>query len=170
MASLETTVRAATAGDASAVAAILEYYVTETVVSFRQAAPVSAEWERLIRSNADRGLPFLVAEVGGEVVGYAYASAWKSYAAYRHTVENSVYVAEGLTGKGIGGTLLRALIEACRNGGFEQMIAVISRSGDVGGASVAIHRLLGFEDVGTLRKVGAKHGLRIDTHIMQLEL
>ena len=170
MTDADVTLRPAAVADAAALADVLAHYVRETVISFRESPPSVEDWSALIRSNQEERLPCLVAELAGEVVGYAYASPWKTYAGYEHTVENSVYIADGFAGKGIGGRLLAALIEACRERGFEQMIAVISRIEDVGDASIQVHRRFGFVDVGTLRRVGTKHGLRIDTHIMQLEL
>lgn len=164
------TIRPAVVADAPAVAAIFAPYVAETVISFRESAPTVGDWERSIAAAMVEGMPFLVAAGSGRVLGYAHAAAWKPYDGYRYTVEDSVYVDRDLLGRGIGRALLAALIEACRDAGFEQMIAVISHTADVGAASIGLHRRLGFVDIGTLRKVGTKHGVRIDTHVMQLSL
>ncbi|HSF85354.1 MAG TPA: GNAT family N-acetyltransferase [Acidimicrobiia bacterium] len=164
------TLRPAMIEDAASIAAIFGHYVTHTVISFQETAPSTADWAQRIDTAAAEAMPFLVAETTGGVVGYAYASPWKTYAGYRHTIEDSVYVDHAHVGRGVGRALLEALIRECRSAGYEQMIAVISLTPNVGTASIELHRRLGFGDVGTLRKVGSKHGHRIDTHVMQLEL
>lgn len=165
------TVRAATADDLAAVAGVYAYYVTETVLTFDEVPPTAAEWERRLDDCTARGLPFLVAEVAGEVVGYAYASPWKAKTAYRHTVENTVYLSRGHTGQGLGGLLLRELLASAAAGGFRRMIAVISDTGAAGGgASVALHRRHGFTPAGRLTAVGHKHGRWIDTVLLQRPL
>jgi phosphinothricin acetyltransferase len=113
-------------------------------------------------------LPYLVAELDGRLAGYAYASAYRPRSAYRHTIEDSVYVAEGSGRSGIGFALLTALIERCERGPWRQMIAVIGNSGNAG--SIALHARLGFEHVGVLRDVGFKHGRWVDTVLMQRAL
>ena len=114
------------------------------------------------------GYPYLVAVRDGEVLGYAYASAYRPRRAYRFTVEDSVYVRDGLVGGGIGSALLAALIARCEAGPWRQMIAVIGNSGNA--ASIALHRRFGFSDVGVLRSVGFKHGQWVDTVLMQRSL
>ncbi|MYZ37858.1 MULTISPECIES: GNAT family N-acetyltransferase, partial [unclassified Streptomyces] len=117
---------------------------------------------------AGRGLPFLVAEVAGEVAGYAYAAPWRTKPAYRHTVEDTIYLAPGRTGRGLGGALLGALLTGCAEAGIRQVIAVLVDTGD--DASAALHRRFGFIDAGRLTGVGNKHGRRLDTVLMQREL
>ena len=114
------------------------------------------------------GLPYLAAEFGDTLVGYAYATAYRPRPAYRFTLEDSVYVAHGLDGRGIGRALLRALIERCERGPWRQMLAVIGNSDNAG--SIALHRRLGFQPIGTLRSVGFKHGRWVDTVLMQRAL
>jgi phosphinothricin acetyltransferase len=114
------------------------------------------------------GLPYLVAELEGAVVGYSYATAYRARSAYRHTIEDSVYIADGFNGRGIGLALLSALIARCEAGPWRQMIAVIGNSGNAG--SIALHARLGFEHVGVLRNVGFKHGRWVDTVLMQRPL
>lgn len=114
------------------------------------------------------GLPYLVAEGDGEVVGYSYAGTFRPRSGYRYTIEDSVYVAEGLRGNGIGGALLRALISRCENGPWRQMIACIGDSANE--ASVALHRRLGFQLVGSLGSVGWKLGRWVDIVFMQRPL
>jgi L-amino acid N-acyltransferase YncA len=114
------------------------------------------------------GLPYLVAEIEGSVVGYSYATAYRPRAAYRHTIEDSVYVADEAQGRGVGTRLLAALITRCANGPWRQMLAIIGNSGNLG--SIALHQRQGFRTVGTLRSVGFKLGQWVDTVLMQREL
>lgn len=122
---------------------------------------------RKIAEIAARCWPFLVAERGGAVVGYCYATQFRDRAAYARTCENSIYLADAARGVGVGAILLRALIKAGQACGFEQMIAVIG-----GGepASVALHTSCGFVQVGLLRNVGFKFGRTLDTVYMQCDL
>jgi L-amino acid N-acyltransferase YncA len=161
-------VRAAGEDDMDDVAAIYAHYVTATVVTFEEVAPPAADWRRRLGDVTGRGLPFLVAEAEGKVVGYAYAGPWRPRPAYRYSVEDSVYLTPGWTGKGLGSALLGALLDECRTAGARQVIAVIADDG--GGASVALHRAFGFADAGRLRRVGLKHGRWLDTILMQLDL
>lgn len=125
----------------------------------------------MLRRRAEvlsRKLPYLVAELGGQVVGYGYATLYRPRPAYRFTVENSVYMADGMGGKGIGSALLAAVIGHCEQGGWRQMVAVIGNSENI--ASQKLHERLGFRQVGVLRSVGFKQGRWVDTVLMQREL
>jgi L-amino acid N-acyltransferase YncA len=102
------------------------------------------------------------------VVGFAYAAPWRPKSAYRYTVENTVYLAPGVTGRGIGAALLTALIDHAAAAGCHQMIAVIADTGSP--ASARLHRRLGFTDAGRLHAVGFKLGRWIDTRLMQRDL
>jgi L-amino acid N-acyltransferase YncA len=106
--------------------------------------------------------------VDGHVVGYAYASPWRPKPAYRHTVEDSVYVAPGWSGRGVGSALLGSLLDACARAGVRQVVAVIADTGS--DASAALHRRFGFARVGRLTAVGHKHGRWVDTVLMQRSL
>jgi phosphinothricin acetyltransferase len=114
------------------------------------------------------GLPYLVAEANREVLGYCYAGAYHARAAYRFTIEDSVYVANGVAGRGVGTSLLRELLARCEAGPWRQMIAIVGDSGNAG--SIALHRRFGFTPVGTLRSVGFKFGRWIDAPILQRAL
>jgi phosphinothricin acetyltransferase len=116
----------------------------------------------------ERGLPYIVAELDGAVVGYSYASAFRPRPAYRFAVENSVYVDESLHGRGIGRALLDALIARCAAGPWRQMIAVIGDSANA--ASIGLHTRAGFRHVGTLRQVGYKLERWADVVLMQREI
>ena len=115
-----------------------------------------------------RGLPYLVAESGNGVIGYAYATLYRTRVAYRFTLEDSVYVHYNHTGRGIGEALLAELIKACRVWGGRQLVAVIGDSENT--ASVRVHEKLGFQHAGVLRGVGFKFDRWIDTMFMQLPL
>ena len=161
-------VRAAADGDMAAVQAIYAYHVLQGLATFEEIPP-SVE-ELLIRRAVvlARGLPYLVAERGGEVVGYCYATAYRARPAYRFTLEDSVYVGEALGGQGIGTALLAELVRRCEAGHWRQMVAVIGDSANA--ASIALHRRIGFRRVGTLRAVGFKLGRWVDTVLMQRPL
>jgi phosphinothricin acetyltransferase len=117
----------------------------------------------------DGGFPYLAAEIDGALAGYAYVALYRERPAYRLTVENSVYVAADMQGRGIGHALLAALIEAAAARGFRQMIAVIGDSTRQA-ASIGLHEALGFRHVGILQDVGFKHGRWLDSVLMQRAL
>ena len=161
-------VRPATPGDLDQVTAIFAHYVANSVATFEEVPPHSAEWQCKLADLADRNLPFLVGETNGVVRGFAYASPWRPKPAYRYTVEDTVYLAPGHTGRGIGSLLLGTLLTGCAQAGALQVIAVIADTGS--DASAALHRRFGFSEVGRLTAVGRKHGRWIDTILMQRKL
>ncbi|SAK67531.1 GCN5-related N-acetyltransferase [Caballeronia pedi] len=161
-------VRAAAPGDFDAIARIYAHYVEHALATFEEIAPSVDEIRARHAAITSLKLPYLVAELDGQLAGYAYASTYRPRSAYRHTIEDSVYVADGFSGRGIGLALLTALIERCERGPWRQMIAVIGNSGNAG--SIALHARLGFEHVGVLRDVGLKHGRWVDTVLMQRAL
>src|SRR5690349_19660675 len=120
-------IRPATAADIPVITAIYSESVINGTATFETEAPNASEVERRWRSIS-AAYPFFVAQVEGTVLGYAYVAAYRTRAAYRHTVEDSIYLASDARGKGIGGTLLRVLIEESEKMGFRQMIAVIGDS------------------------------------------
>jgi phosphinothricin acetyltransferase len=158
----------AVAADLEAVAGIFTHYVTSSVVTFEKTPPTVADWRQRLDDLSRQGLPFLVAKIGDEVVGYAYASPWRPKPAYRHTVEDSVYLAPGWTGRGLGRALLESLLRECEQAGARQVVAVIADTGS--DASAALHHRLGFTHVGRLTSVGRKHGRWVDTVLMQRSL
>jgi len=161
-------VRPAVPGDGGPIAEIFDHFVLNTNVTFETAPRPPSDWSARIKSAEASSHPFIVAATDGRVVGYAYADVWRSTAAYRFTVENTVYVHPDFTGHGLGRLLLTKLIARCTEAGFRRMIAVIA---DVGNpASVGLHESLGFVEVGTLTGVGFKHDQWIDTILMQHEL
>ncbi|MFI9588317.1 GNAT family N-acetyltransferase [Streptomyces sp. NPDC052236] len=167
----EAIIRPAVPADLKAVAEIFTHYVTHTVATFEETPPTVAAWHQRLDHLTGRGLPFLVAELSGEVAGYAYAGPWRDRPAYRHTVEDTIYVAPDRTGRGLGAALLGALLAESTRAGLHQMIAVITDTGSAGSTgSAALHRRFGFADAGLLTGVGYKHGRWIDTRLMQRAL
>jgi L-amino acid N-acyltransferase YncA len=165
-------VRAAVAADAEQVAAIFAHYVATSVATFEEVAPTAADWRRRLDDLAVLSLPFLVAEADGDgdgaICGFAYASPWRPKPAYRYTVEDTVYLSPRCGGRGIGTALLSGLLAGCAAAGARQVIAVIADTGS--DASAALHRRLGFAEVGKLSKVGFKFGRWVDTVLMQKDL
>ena len=159
-------IRTATPADLPAITAIYDEAVRTGTATFELDPPGLAEMTRRFEALTSKGFPYLVADTGGAIAGYAYAGPFRPRAAYRFTVENSVYVATAWQRKGVGRALLNALIAACEAQGFRQMIAVISRSD----ASIGLHSAAGFEMIGTHRGVGRKHGQWLDTVDMQKAL
>ena len=164
----QSAVRAAVPADAERVAAIFAHYVTSSVATFEEVAPTADQWRQRLADRTARNLPFVVAEADGSVCGYAYASPWRPKPAYRYTVEDSVFLAPGRTGRGIGSALLGTLLAGCAAAGARQVIAVIADTGS--DASAALHRRFGFTQAGLLSGVGRKHGRWIDTLLMQKDL
>ncbi|MFB3819463.1 MAG: N-acetyltransferase family protein, partial [Candidatus Methylomirabilales bacterium] len=151
-----------------AVQAIYAHHVLQGTASFEEEPPDLDEMRRRRAEVIGRGLPYLVAEVEGDVVGYCYASPYRSRSAYRFTLEDSVYVDHRYGGRGLGRALLSTLIPRCATGEWRQMVAVIGDSANA--ASIALHARLGFHHVGTLRAVGYKFGRWLDTVLMQRAL
>ncbi len=161
-------VRDAAAADMPAIQAIYAHHVLHGLATFEEVPPSVDDMVARRAAVLNAGLPYLAAWIDERVVGYAYATAYRPRPAYRHTIEDSVYVAQGSSGRGIGSALLRALIERCERGPWRQMLAVIGNSGNTG--SIALHRSLGFEPIGTLHAVGFKLGRWVDTVLMQRAL
>jgi phosphinothricin acetyltransferase len=155
--------------DVAAIAAIYAQHVATGTASFELAPPALDEMARRYAQLVASGYPYFVAHDANErVVGYAYASAYRPRPAYRHTVQDSVYVAADAARRGVGGRLLAALIDACAARGDRQMIAIIGGSDNE--ASIALHARLGFVVAGRLVAVGWKHGRWIDSVMMQRPL
>ena len=160
-------VRPARANDAAAIAAIYAHHVAHGTASFDTDPRSDAETAAKIDECANRGWPFLVAELDGRVIGYAYATQFRDRPAYRTTCENSIYLDPAHLGRGVGTLLLDALVEAATAAGFRQMIAVI---GGAEPASAALHARAGFVETGRMRSVGRKQGRWLDTLYMQRSL
>ena len=162
------TIRDAAPADIPAIHAIYAHHVLHGLASFEETPPPVEEIGARFEAVVSAGKPYIVAEIDGRVAGYGYASAYRTRSAYRYTLENSIYVADGMRGKGVGSALLTALVERCRRGPWRQMLAIIGDSGNA--ASIGVHRKAGFRQVGVLERVGYKHGRWVDSVLMQLEL
>jgi L-amino acid N-acyltransferase YncA len=160
--------RDATEADLPAIQAIYAHHVLHGVASFEETPPSVDDLRGRRESVLSHGLPYMVAEVEGRIAGYCYATPYRPRAAYRHTIEDSIYMDDAFRGRGIGRLLLEALIARCETGPWRQMVAVIADGGS--GGSLSLHRRLGFEMVGTLKSVGFKHGRWLDTTLMQRTL
>ena len=163
-----TLIRPSTEADVPAMTAIYAKAVLTGSASFEIDAPDAAEIARRRADVLAKGLPWLVAEGGGSVLGYAYASPFRPRLAYRYTLEDSIYVDEAARGRGIGRLLLAELVARCEAAGARQMIAAIGDSGNR--ASVALHEAAGFSAVGTYRDVGRKFERWLDVVLMQRTL
>ncbi|MEU7743399.1 N-acetyltransferase family protein [Nonomuraea sp. NPDC049158] len=155
--------------DLPAVAEIYAHYVMDSVATFDETPLDIEAWRLKASAIAEAGLPFLVAkEEDGRVLGFAYCGRYRPKPAYRHTVEDTIYLSPGATGRGLGRLLLGELIARTAETGVRQMIAVIADGGDP--ASLKLHAAFGFAEAGRLKSVGFKHGRWIDTILYQLEL
>jgi L-amino acid N-acyltransferase YncA len=161
-------VRTASHTDISAIQSIYAHHVLNGLASFEEEAPSVREMERR-RSVAEKlGLPFLVAEDKNSIVGFAYAAPFRSRAAYRFTLEDSVYIAENGRRKGYGKLLLSAVLEQCTGLGYRQIVAVIGDSANT--ASIRLHEQAGFHHAGTVKAAGWKFGRWVDSVTMQRAL
>lgn len=156
--------RAAADTDIPAITRIYAHHVRTGFGSFEEIPPDAAEMTRRLHDVVTRGLPWLVAHRDGGVIGYAYAAPFRGRSAYRFTVEDSIYVADGEGGRGVGSALLAALVERCTALGYRQMVAVIGDSRNVG--SIGVHAGRGFRVAGVLPAVGFKHGRWVDSVMM----
>lgn len=161
-------VRAATADDAEALAAIYGDAVLHGLGTFEEIPPPAEEMARRLAAVRDKGMPYVVAELDGQVIGYAYASPFRPRTGYRYTAETSIYVAPSAKGRGLGSTLLAPVIAECERLGLRQLMAVVGGSENL--ASIALHRAFGFEVRGVMTNVGFKFGRWVDIVMMQRSL
>ena len=161
-------IRPAAPADIAAITRIYAAAVNHGTATFEIDPPDQAEMARRHAALAAGGYPYLVAERGGLIAGYAYAGTYRARPAYRWSVEDSIYIAPEFYRQGIGSALLARLIAEAEQRGFRQMIAVIGDSAQV--PSIAVHAKAGFAHIGTLRSVGFKHGRWLDTVLMQRPL
>jgi len=160
--------RPAVERDAAALQSIYAHHVLHGLASFEEAPPDTGEMRARLADVRSRHLPYFVAEDGGEVVGFGYAAPYRLRSAYRYALEDSIYVREGSQRRGIGRTILAALIRACEASGARQLIAVIGDSANE--ASIGLHAALGFSQAGVLRSAGFKFGRWVDVVLMQRPL
>ena len=161
-------IRPSTPADLSAVTAIYGWNVAHGTGTFELDAPDAAEMARRRNDVLSNGLPWLVAERDGRVLGYAYANHFRPRRAYRFCLEDSIYLADEAKGQGLGKLLLTELLARCEAAGARQMLAVIGDSANAG--SIGVHRALGFEQIGLLSAAGWKFERWLDVVMMQKSL
>jgi L-amino acid N-acyltransferase YncA len=161
-------VRPSTDADLPAIAAVYAFHVQSGTFTFEIDVPDLAEMARRRAGVLDKGLPWLVAERDGRVVGYAYASQFRPRGGYRFCAEDSIYLSPDAQGQGLGRALLSELVARCEAAGWRQMLAVIGDSQNA--ASIGLHRALGFRDAGLFRSAGFKLGRWLDLVLMQRAL
>lgn len=160
--------RPSTDADLPAITAIYAHAVEHGTGTFELEAPDRDEMTRRRADVLSKGLPWLVAEHAGRVLGYAYANHFRPRRAYRFCLEDSIYLAEDARGRGVGRLLLAELMARCEAAGARQMLAVIGDSANAG--SIGVHRALGFEHTGALKAAGWKFDRWLDVVLMQRAL
>ncbi len=162
-------IRDATEQDLPDIREIYNHYVANSTVTFDEEPQSLRELRSKFRHNAKLGYPWLVAvSPSGQILGYANASPWKQKAAYRFTVENSIYLRAASTGKGLGKALMGEFLRRAKEAGIKEVIAVIADKGAE--ASIAMHRSFGFTEIGHMGKVGYKFDRWLGTVLMQKSL
>ena len=161
-------IRPSTPADLPAITAIYAWNVQHGTGTFELEAPEQTEMSRRRDDVLGKGLPWLVAERDGELLGYAYANHFRPRRAYRFCLEDSVYLADAAKGRGVGTLLLAELMARCEALGARQMLAVIGDSAN--GGSIGVHRTLGFEPIGVMKSAGWKFDRWLDVVLMQKAL
>lgn len=161
-------IRPSTAADLPAITAIYAHHVDHGTGTFELEAPSQADMALRRDDVLAKGLPWLVAESAGQVLGYAYANHFRPRRAYRFCLENSIYLHPQAQGRGVGRLLLAELLARCEAAGARQMLAVIGDSAN--GGSIGVHRALGFAHNGVLHAAGWKFGRWLDVVLMQRAL
>jgi L-amino acid N-acyltransferase YncA len=165
----EYVIRPAVASDLPDVREIYNHYVANSTVTFDEDAMSLKEWRSKFQHVTKLNMPFLVAQSPTQhILGFAYVYPWKEKAAYRYTVENSIYLGAAATGKGLGKVLMAALMDASKAAGIKEIIAVIADQGAE--ASIAMHKNFGFKEIGHMGKVGFKFDRWLGTVLMQKSL
>ena len=161
-------IRPSTPGDVPSITAIYGWNVAHGTGTFELDPPDEPEMARRRDDVLSKGLPWLVAERGGKVLGYAYANHFRPRRAYRFCLEDSIYLAPEAQGHGLGRLLLAELLARCEAAGARQMLAVIGDSANA--ASIGVHSALGFERTGLMRAAGWKFDRWLDVVMMQKSL
>ncbi|MBU4465228.1 MAG: GNAT family N-acetyltransferase [Actinobacteria bacterium] len=162
-------IRAAEPRDIPDIREIYNYYVTNSVVTFDEKKWTLAQWRDKFDYLAKQRMPFLVAESpNGQILGYALVQPWSGKSAYRFTVEDSIYLGQAASGKGLGRALLGDLLDACQEAGIREVVAAISDKG--ADASIRLHERFGFTETGRMGKVGFKFGRWLGTIYLQKSL
>lgn len=161
-------IRPSTDDDLAAITRIYAHHVLHGTGTFETTPPTETEMAQRRADALGKGLPWLVVEEGGQVLGYAYGNWFKPRPAYRFSVEDSIYLAPEAAGKGLGRLLLAELLAVLQRAGIRKVMAVIGDSANAG--SVGVHRALGFTPVGTVQACGWKFGRWLDIVIMEKAL
>jgi phosphinothricin acetyltransferase len=165
----EPVIRKATESDLTSMVEIYNYYIQNSVVTFDMDAMALADWSEKFRWINELGLPFIVAESpSGQIIGFAYVAPWRQKAAFKRTVEDSIYLRPAAIGKRVGTKLLQELLDQAKAAGVKEVVAVISDKGAE--SSIALHERFGFKHQGHLGKVGFKFGRWLGTVLMQKSL
>lgn len=162
------TIRDALPEDMPVVQRIYAHHVQNGTATFEEIPPSESEMLRRRGSILEQGLPYLVAQSGERIAGYAYAAPYRTRSAYRYTIEDTIYLAHDMLGQGMGQALLATLIQRCEQGPWRQMIAVIAGNHNLG--SINLHRKMGFAHAGTQPATGYKFKQWIDVIFMQRAL
>lgn len=163
------TIRDAQPADLPYVREIYNHYVANSTVTFDEEPQTLKELRAKYQTLQKLGFPFLVAvNPNGEILGYAHVYPWKAKAAYRFTVENSIYLRPASTGKGLGRALMEELLRRAKAAGIKEVVAVIADKGAE--ASIAMHKSFGFKEIGHMGKVGFKFGRWLGTVLLQKSL
>ncbi|KAG1651445.1 Phosphinothricin N-acetyltransferase [Nymphon striatum] len=156
-------------GDISSITAIYREAVLHGTASFELDPPDTTEMLERMQSIVGSGFPYIVAlNASGALLGYAYANLYRSRPAYRWTCENSVYIDSSAQSMGLGKKLMEVIVDRCAQLGFRQMVSVIGGADHI--ASIKLHERLGFKKVGQLPATGFKHGVWLDSILMQKAL
>ncbi|MCK6261754.1 N-acetyltransferase family protein [Vibrio sp. ZSDE26] len=153
--------------DLEQLVAIYNHYVESTTISFEEEAISVSTLKERIKRISETGLPWVVAEIEGEVQGYAYASQWNARSAYKYTVEPSIYLSPNSAGKGIGKALYTHLLTTLESNNIKNAIAVIALPNR---KSIALHERMGFKKVGEFDRIGIKFGKEVSVSYWQLKL
>ena len=161
-------IRNAVQTDFTEIQVIYSEYVLKTHATFEVIPPAKDELIRRWQTITSDSLPYLIAELNNKVIGYAYASKYRSRSAYKYTIEDSVYVSPNSIGKGVGKALLKSIVQKCASLGYRQMIAVIGGSDNH--SSINLHERCGFYQIGTMPSTGYKLQQWVDSVMMQRQL
>ncbi len=165
----EPVIRKATEADLTSMVEIYNYYIQNSVVTFDMDVMALADWAEKFRWITELGLPFIVAQSpSGQIIGFAYVAPWRQKAAFKRTVEDSIYLRPAAIGKRVGTRLLQELLDQAKVAGVKEVVAVISDKGAE--SSIALHERFGFKHQGHLGKVGFKFGRWLGTVLMQKSL
>lgn len=161
-------IRPSTDADVAAIAAIYAHHVLNGTGTFETTPPTEADMASRRADVLARGLPYIVAEEDGRLLGFAYCQWFKPRPAYRFSAEDSIYLHPDAAGRGLGRQLLGELVKQAEAAGVRKLIAVIGDSGNAG--SIGVHRAVGFTHVGVLKSCGWKFGRWLDVVLMEMPL